>query len=207
MIKQTMIVALAVVSMSAFAQNHRWHDQDRDEMTSAGNTEFGMHKFMLKQDENLQGPDRYTFEAMLNRMPANEENALIKGLWNAHHQAVVVREQMIASRFPDATEEGYASNVNTSDESSRPMRMVMESHGPRDIDYNTAENILSASLTDTEANWLQGWWTQSTEAQKDVVVRLLKCSAAKADEPIYSSLYTHPTYEWISTTTTTTTIK
>jgi len=199
MYKTMLLAALAVVSVSAFAQDKVWHDRDRYDVDDAGKTQYGMERFVKRQCADLMGPDSYTFETMLNRMPANEENALLKGIFCAHREAVKEREHMIAMRFPDNTE--VVLSTNTNDEvGNRPMRMVMEAPGPRDIDYRTALDILTSSVNATEGSWIQDWWDTAIDTQKDVVVRLLKRSANKADEPIYASLYVHHTYDWITTT-------
>ena len=196
MFKTMMLAAMAVVSMSAFAQDHRWHDRDSFDVADAGKTQYGMERFVRWQCNDLMGPDDYTFEAMLNRMPANEENALIKGIFCAHREAVREREHIITMRFPNSTEVELSTNSN--DEiSNRPMRMVMESTGPRDIDYRTALDILTSSVNATEGTWIEDWWGDATDQQKDCVVRLLKKSAHKADEPIYESLYIN-NLDWVT---------
>jgi len=193
MFKTMMLAAFAVVSMSAFAQGQKWHDQDRMDCDDAGKTQYGMERFVKKQCESLLGPSDYIFNTMLDRLPANEENALVKGIYCAHRQAILEREQIIATRFPGVGEVELSNQSGTVmasvEQGNRPMRMVMESPGPRDIDYRTALDILTSSLNATEGSWVEDWWQNADEPQRDTVVRLLKRSAAKADEPIYASLY------------------
>jgi len=198
-----MLAAFAVVSMSAFAQGQKWQDRDKAECDDAGKTQYGMERFVKWQCNNLMGPDNYTFETMLDRLPASEENALVKGIYCAHRQAILEREHIVATRFPDLGEIELSSDsggaMASVETGNRPMRMVMESPAPRDIDYRTAFDILTSSVNATESTWIGYWWKGATYTQKDVVVRLLKRSAAKADEPIYASLYIN-NLDWVTTT-------
>jgi len=213
MFKKMMLVAMAAVTACALAQDGRWEEQNRTEVGASGKSQWDIKCAVLRQDQYLTGGDAYTFEAGLNRMDGNVENALISGLFAAHRQSVLLRDQIIASQFPSDTDILAATTGNDSsilaeetETSMRPMRMVMVEHKHRDIDYETAWNILSADLNETQKTLLAKWWddTDSTRLaefdsdrtvrMKDIICRLLELDAKRADDPIYPSLYIHHTY-------------
>jgi hypothetical protein len=217
MFKYTMLAAMAAVTTCAMAQDRWWYDNNRSWVDANGKTHWDIKKAILHEDQYLSGGDQYTFEAMLNRMDGNTEDALISGLFAAQRQAVLVRDQIIASRFPSDTDIVAQTTGNDTvilaeetEISMRPMRMVMVEHTNRDIDYDTAFDILCTDLNATQRNYLARWWddTSSTrdnnwdactnERQKDIIVRLLKIDARRADEPIYPSLYMHTKYDWVN---------
>jgi len=193
MLRTITLAAFVLVSVSALAEVQTWRDLSREKVDEAGRTQFGMMYFVRAQDLCLQGPDRYTFEALLNRMAPNVENAMIKGLYCAHRQSIMVREQSIAANFPGLREVERTTEADepmTSVESgNRPMRIVMSSPAPHDIDYRTALEILESSVNATESTWIDGWWQSASDNDRDVISRLLQRSSAIADEPIYRSLY------------------
>lgn len=196
------------------AQDRWWNDDSRAAVDAAGKSRYAIKQSVLRQDQYLGGGDAYAFEAGLNRMDGNTEDALISGLFAAHRQSVLLRDQIIASRFPADSDVVAATTGNDSgilteetETSMRPMRMVMVDHHSRDIDYNTAFDILTADLNQTQKTFLSKWWYESdssrlgefdseatNERMKDIVCKLLELNAKRADDPIYPSLYTHHTY-------------
>ena len=201
MFKTTMLAAFVAVSVSAMAQNS-WRDDSKESIDSTGKSQYDIKCEVLKQDQYLSAGDAMTFELMLDRMPGNAEKALCSGLFCAHRQAVLVRHQIIASMLP--TDSGYASYdqsvmAQETDNSMRPMRMVMQPDHTRDIDYESAFDILTADLGDTETTQLMHWWDGANDRQRDIVVRLLKIDAKKADDPIYKSRYIN-NLDWVVNT-------
>jgi len=203
MLKTLMLAAFAAVAMAATAQDYSYgrgpYDQDKFYTDTATPTMWDMHKAVIRQDCELQGADKYAFETLLNRLPANTENALVKGLWSARKQSVQVYDAMCAaaipvdnSGFPTTTD--VIASVNT-DDSARPMKMIMQAPRPHDIDYNTALDILCSNLNATEATQVTDWFNGANDREKDVVIKLLKHDAMKADDPIYASCLVHRTYD------------
>ncbi len=87
------------------------------------------------------------------------------------------------------------------DQSFRPMRIAMASHGmPKDVNYLDALDVLCSSLTDNEKAILQSWWFyDATERQKDVLVKLIADDAGISDQTYYPSVYTRRTTTWMMT--------
>lgn len=202
MLKTTMLAAFAAISVCAMAQDFD-RDDSRSGIMASGKNHSDIVREVWKQTDNLPGGDVYLFANMMDRMPANTQDALISGLFAARRQAVVVRDQIIATRFADnsdvvalATNSDHAGIMAEENEDSiRPMRMVMQGHRPVDIDYDTALDILTVDLNPTQKALVGDWWNDDqNELQKDVIVKLLKIDARKADEPIYPSLYVHHVY-------------
>ena len=198
MFKSMLVAALAAVSMCTFAHaaqgQNDWRTKDWGAIDTAGKSQYDLRKAVVDQDEYLQGGDKYYFEAMLNRMTANNENALIDGLFDARRQAVIIRRNVIASMFPEESQYAMVSP----DDSMRPMRMVIEAPKPHDVDYDTALDILTANLNATQSTQLCDWWATADERAKDVCVKMLKIDAERCSGPIYPSLYTHLTYDWVT---------
>jgi hypothetical protein len=198
MLKLTLLAAFAAVSVCAIAQD-RYDEDSKIAIDANGKSHYDIKREVCRQEEYLSGGDAYTFEAMLNRMQGNTEDALISGLFAAHRQAVLIKDQIIASRFPDSSVGDQAVLAQETDSSMRPMRMVMdEPRHHRDMNYGTAFDILTADLNSTQTTWLAQWWDDATDREKDIVVRLLKLDASKADDPIYASVYTNVKYDWVN---------
>jgi hypothetical protein len=213
--------ALAAVSVSAFAQSdmtvtgtttseyinsHPW---------CPGNTEVAgkptwelRHRVEKQANLCLSGGDRFELAYMLDRNPFEVNAALLEGLCRAQHQAVKITERMLAQRFPDDT--SYASlpdnyvlqttPVNSWDGEGRALRVVMTNRiRPKDISYDDALDILCMRLDAWETPILSDWWySGASEADKDVIVRLLKDDASMADQTFYPSVYIHQSYSWIN---------
>jgi hypothetical protein len=200
-----MLVAFAVVSAAAMAQDFDRHGKWA-ELDSNGKSKYDLKREVCWQAEDLSGGDKYDFEVMLERMNPNIEDAMISGLFCARRQAVIVRHQAVvavvqsmdamadANMAPDAS----AVIAEENDGSMRPMRMKMQPNTGRDIDYDTAFDILTSDLNSSQSAELSRWWDNDKNMrQKDVVVRMLKNDAKMADEPIYASFYTRH-YDWIT---------
>lgn len=204
MFKTTLLAALAAITVSALAQTM---PEDRRECIDGnGKTYTDKKREVIKQVEYLSGADQYTFWVMMDRMPYNTEVAVVDGLFCAHRQAVLIRDQIIASRFPENTD--IAAQTTTldqsilaeeSDNSMRPLRMVMQPSGSYpDIDTNTAFDILASDLNDTQRTQLAKWWDDPTQEQEvDVVVRIINLQASKANDPIYASCYFN-NLDWVT---------
>ncbi len=196
MFKSTLLAALAAISVSVIAQTL---PEDRRECIDANGKDYSQIKREVwKQVAYLSGGDQFTFTEMMDRMPGNTEHDLVQGLFCAHRQAVLIRDQIIASRFPENAE--ISAEVTTpdqvilaeeSDNTLRPLRMVMQPTGAMpDIDSNLAFDILATDLNTTQRSDLATWWDDpKNELGQDIVVRLLKLDASKAQDPIYASCY------------------
>jgi hypothetical protein len=234
MLKKLTLAALASISMSAFAQSMTtveyqtsrpmyWNTRDNWDMS--GKSDMEVRKAIeSRANTALSGGDRYVLATMFDRVPSNVEHSLLWGLANAHKQAVMINDRMLAYRFPattvtsttasstdtmgtttvttttTTTPDWEASNMDWSgiEDSWRPMRMVMTRNvKPKDISYITALDILTSDLNDSSAGVLAGWWNNdASERQKDVIVRMLKDDAMMADAIYYPSVYTRRTYSW-----------
>jgi len=203
MLKTMMLGAFVAVSVCALAQDG-WRDDDRSAIDSNGKSRYEIAREVCKMDQYLSGSGSYDFEMMLNRMRGNTEDALISGLFSAHRQAVLVRDQIVASKCPAADDtmivivpgaDHTAVLAEETEGSMRPMRMVMQGSRPMDIDYDTAWEIVTANLNDTQTTQLARWWDNpENDHGKDLVCELLKIDARRADDPVYVSLYTHHMY-------------
>jgi len=226
MLKKIAMAALASVTMSAFAHTTSITTQDKgwnnDNMQDR--SVFDLRKRVeWRANDCLSGGDRFELSNLLDRSSLETENALLKGIVNAHHQAKVITEKVIAMRFPVDTTTTYttssngdgtttvtqstttdwnASNIDWSNEEhgSRPMRLVMANKTKeKDVSYNDAIDILCSNLSDSERGSLQSWWfNTATEREKDIVCRMLKSDASMADQTFYPSVYMHRTYSWIN---------
>jgi len=241
MLKTLTLAALATISMSAFAQSGTmstteyqtsrpmyWNNKDMWDMS--GKSDMEVRKAVeWRANTALSGGDRYVLATMLDRAPSSVEHSLLWGLANAHKQAVMINDRMLAYRFPDTTvtttstsstdtmgnttmttttttsPDWNASNMDWSsmEASWRPMRMVMtQSAKPKNINYYEALEILTSDLNSSSAGVLASWWNgTASERQKDVIVRMLKDDAMMADAIYYPSVYTRRTYSWTTSTT------
>ena len=201
MLKTMLLTALAAVSVSAIAQdNHR--EDGRYSIDATGKSQRDIKREVCRQAEYLSAGDQYDFNQMLDRLPATVENTIVSGLFAAHRQSVIIHSQMVMVMMPNdavvmdsVKSDDQVILAQESEESMRPMRMIMQHPRYRDIDYDTALEILGSKLNETEKTQLDAWWNSDTmesdrdvnERQKDIIVRLLKINAAKADEVVYMS--------------------
>lgn len=238
MLKKMSLAAIALSSVAAFAQT----DSNTTTTTTATTTwsSPAMNDRMEKIDTNvsiskkrkiviqrarevLSGGDAYIFTGLLDRVSTPIDLALIEGLYNAHRQAVMINEQMLAQRFPtyasvysttttDAMNNSTTTTTSTTwnndamamandDTQWRPMRWVMRTDTkPKHVDYIRAIEILNDGQDATQQGILSNWWNwDASEREKDVVTRLLGYSAGWSDRTYYPSVYTHRS--WTMTTT------
>lgn len=233
MLKKISLLALAAVSMSAFAQSSTTTTTTiTQEPARSSNSDMGLHtrdhwdmkkSVMWRANQALSGGDRYYFSSMLDRLPTSVEMALVAGLSNAHRQAVIINDNMLAMRFPvdssvtttsttDASGTTTTTTTTTTDwqmastttgtdwneRSFRPMRLIMSgSAKPKDINYGEALDILTADVNDSSTAMLRDWWNnKASDRDRDVIVRLLKDDASMADQIYYPSVYTRRTWSW-----------
>lgn len=115
MLKTITLAALAVVSMSAFAQSDRWNSDDNLNRRDATLRTIDENPVRLEHDldravrfmsRDLSAGDRYYLQSAFQHMPANTERALVAGLYNTRVQAVALRDQYIQARMAE-----YAANM------------------------------------------------------------------------------------------------
>jgi len=224
MVKKISVLALAAVSMCAFAGSHQGQSwANSKDVDASGGSQYDQRKAVeWRANQCLSGSDRYDLNSMLNRAPSDVEKALLSGLSKAHHQAVMINDQMLAWRFPSETTvatttsaDGTATTttVTTYDNnttnwsamdwsnqeaSARPMRMIMTKDSkPKEISYTQAIEILCSDLGDTSTAILSSWWyDKASDLDKSIIVRLLQDDASMADQTYYPSVYMHRTYDW-----------
>lgn len=214
--------------MCAFAGSHQgqmsgqgWSNSK--DMDTSDASQFDQRKAIeWRASEGLHGADRYDLNSMLNRVPSNVEKALLSGLSKAHHQAVMINDQMLAWRFPSETTVAtttstggtattttvttYDNNTanwsamdwSSQEASARPMRMIMTAPSkPKAISYDQAIEILCSDLGDTSTAILSSWWSgQASDNEKSIIVRLLQDDASMADQTYYPSVYSHRSNAW-----------
>jgi hypothetical protein len=199
MFKNMMLGAFVAIAACAGAQDKWWGDETRTGVDATGKTHSDILHSVCRQDQYLSGGDAYDFETMLYRLPSTIEDALVSGLFAAHRQSVLVRDEIIAARFNTDTDVLAMTTggdqvilAQETENSMRPMRMVMREDPSRDINYDRAFDILTTDLNNTQETQLGRWWfNNANEHDKDIIVRLLKIDARRADDPIYPSLYMH----------------
>ncbi len=186
MLRKLSLTALAVVSMSAMAMADGNPMADQD-----------MRKDVLWQATNLTGGDQYYLGAWLDRLPSQYERTIVKALSSAHTSAMSLRDTIAMSRWnSDGTEkmnwDDKSTWWNNTDETMRPMRMVMSMPSPREVGYNEALSALTAGLNATESGLLtQAFW--GNERGRDILTRLVKDNASIADTaPYHHTWQYHP---------------
>lgn len=110
MYKNLALVAMAMVSVSAFAQsgNSTWTPttsswNKMDDMDSNPSFYDMQKKVVWHANKCLSGGDSYTLLTTFDRVPLSVQRALVGGLYDAHKQAKTINEQMLAYRFPAET--------------------------------------------------------------------------------------------------------
>jgi hypothetical protein len=206
MFKKLALVALAAVSVSAFAQS-TWSSEWQDPSTMTY-TDARM-AVMKRSSASLNAGDAYLLSNIIDRAPSNVSTALAYALAHNYWQARIISEELALSRWPvDQTSytttvtnpDGTVTTTTTTTTSSytttyadnmRPMRLVMEAPNvSRDLEWSQALDILTANVTTAEATQLRDWWwNRATEREKDVVTRSLEANARLADTVTYSSAW------------------
>lgn len=207
MFKKVALMALAAVSVSAFAQSSNWSSNWQDPSTMTY-SEARMSVFK-RAGESLNAGDAYILSNIIDRAPSNVSTALAYALAHNHWQARIIADELVMSRWP-VDSSSYTTTVTNPDgtvtttttttttaysttyaENMRPMRMVMEApQMPRDIEWNQALDLITANVTSAEATQLRDWWwNKATEREKDVITRALEANAKLADTVTYSSVW------------------
>jgi hypothetical protein len=203
MFKKIALMALAAVSVSAFAQNS-------STMQDPGTMSFmeARNAVMTRGYATLNAGDAYVLSNVIDRSPSHVANAVAYALAHNHWQAQIIAEEIVLARWPvDRT--SYTTTVTNPDgtvtttttttstaytttyaENMRPMRLVMEPNSsPRDIEWSQALDLMTANITAAEATQLRDWWwNRATEREKDVIVRVLEANAKLADTVTYTSI-------------------
>ncbi len=171
-----------------------------------------VHWNVRHQAQWLNGADRFQLDSILVKAPGNVANSLCQALYNAQAEAnearyalvaqqVAANDQMAMTAAPGytyffaqtpSTMSAQATIKTYSDSDNRPMRMVLQQKREPNINYDDALDILDHELSQSAASSLNDWYlNQASDADRDVIVRMLKKDAWFKNQPIYASTLTH----------------
>jgi hypothetical protein len=200
MIKNLALVAMAAISTAAMAQNGNWQDPNMNSWERNANW------VQMHADKVVPGADAYQIATIFDRAPSNVVMALANSLARNTYQAKIMGDEIAWSRMPMKTT--YVTTTTNPDGSmtttattttewvamARPMRLVMEV-SPRNITYDTACEIITNNMSDSEATGFRTWfWGGATGQERDALVAYLEANAKWADQIIYPS--TVPSTIW-----------
>jgi hypothetical protein len=111
MFKKTTLLALAAVAVSAFAQTNTTTTTTQSTTTTV---DSGTYPWAMNMDESsfwgqrhevwngtdvLNGGDKYYFGSFLDRLPSNQEMAIVHGLYNVRARAMALRHDQALARM------------------------------------------------------------------------------------------------------------